>query len=218
MCIRDRRNSGGFDFFNDLGDIFDVFTKRGSSTRARSSQFSNVPMEGDDLRYNMEIGFMDAFNGGKTKIQYQDPSTGQQQNLTVNIPRGVKDNQKLRLKGKGMLGENGGAPGDLYIALHIQKHPIFERKDDDIYAIHEVPFTTAALGGKIQVPGIENALNVTVPPGTDESSVLRLKDQGFYKINSNERGNLLVKIKIKVPNKLNITQKELLEKLEKTGL
>ena len=212
-----RGDFGGFDFFNDLGDIFDVFSK-GGSTRARSSQFGNVPREGDDLRYNMEIGFMDAFNGGKTKIQYQDPSTGQQQILTVNIPRGVKDNQKLRLKGKGMPGENGGAPGDLYIALHIQKHPIFERKDDDIYVIHEVPFTTAALGGKIQVPGIENALNVTVPPGTDESSVLRLKDQGFYKINSNERGNLLVKIKIKVPNKLNITQKELLEKLEKTGL
>ena len=107
---------------------------------------------------------------------------------------------------------------NLYISVHIKKHPIFKRKDDDLYVVHEVPFTTAALGGKIQVPGIEKNLNVTVPKGTHDSSVLRLKNQGFYKINSNERGNLLVEIKIKVPNRLNNTQKELLDKLKQTGL
>ena len=213
-----RRGSGGFDFFNDLGDIFDVFSNRGGSTRARSSPFSNLPREGDDLRYDMEIDFMDAFYGEERRIQYSDPITGQTQKLKVRIPKGIRDDQKLRLKGKGMPGENGGAPGDLYISVHIKKHPIFERKDDDLFIVQEVPFTTAALGGKIQVPGIEKTLNVTVPKGTNDSSVLRLKDQGFYKINSNERGNLLVEIKIKVPNKLNKTQKELLEKLKQTGL
>jgi len=213
-----RRGSGGFDFFNDLGDIFDVFSNRGGSTRARSSPFSNLPREGDDLRYDMEIDFMDAFYGGERRIQYSDPITGQTQKLKVRIPKGIRDDQKLRLKGKGMPGENGGAPGDLYISVHIKKHPIFERKDDDLFIVQEVPFTTAALGGKIQVPGIEKTLNVTVPKGTNDSSVLRLKDQGFYKINSNERGNLLVEIKIKVPNKLNKTQKELLENLKQTGL
>jgi len=213
-----RRGSGGFDFFNDLGDIFDVFSNRGGSTRARSSTFSNLPREGDDLRYDMEIDFMDAFYGEERRIQYSDPITGQTQKLKVRIPKGIRDDQKLRLKGKGMPGENGGAPGDLYISVHIKKHPIFERKDDDLFIVQEVPFTTAALGGKIQVPGIEKTLNVTVPKGTNDSSVLRLKDQGFYKINSNERGNLLVEIKIKVPNKLNKTQKELLENLKQTGL
>jgi len=117
-----------------------------------------------------------------------------------------------------MPGENGGSPGDLYISIHVKKHNIFERRDDDLYVVQEVPFTTAAIGGKIQVPGIEKPLTVTVPKGTNDSSVLRLKNQGFYKINSNERGNLLVEIKIKVPNKLNKTQKELLEKLKETGL
>jgi DnaJ-class molecular chaperone len=211
--------SGGFDFFNDLGDIFDVFNRGGKgSTRARSPNYNNSPRDGDDLRYDMEIDFMDAFKGGKKKVQYKDPTTGQMKSLNVNIPRGIKDDQKLRLKAKGMSGENGGAQGDLYIAIHISKHSKFERRDDDIYIEQEVPFTTAALGGKIQVSGIESTLNVSVPPGTNDSSLLRLKNQGFYKINSNQRGNLLVKIKIKVPKKLNGSQKELLEQLQVLGV
>ncbi|MFX1591644.1 MAG: DnaJ C-terminal domain-containing protein [Promethearchaeota archaeon] len=211
--------TGGFDFFNDLGDIFDVFNRRGrGSTRARSPNYGNLPREGDDLRYDMEIDFMEAFYGGKKKVQYKDPATGQLKTLNVNIPRGIKDDQKLRLKGKGMPGENGGLPGDLYIAIHIKKHPRFERIEDDIHIEQEVPFTTAVLGGKIQVSGVEKTLNVTVPPGTNDQSLLRLKNQGFYKINSNQRGNLLIKIKIKVPDNLNKNQKNLLEKLQAVGL
>jgi len=76
---------GGFDFFNDLGDIFDVYSRRGGSTRARTTEFRNQPREGDDLRYDMEISFMDAFYGGKRKIQYRDPTTGQPKTLTINI-------------------------------------------------------------------------------------------------------------------------------------
>ena len=177
-----------------------------------------MPREGDDLRYDMEISFMEAFHGGMKKIQYKDATTGLQKILKVNIPKSIRDEQKLRLKGKGLPGENGGSPGDLYIAIHIKKHPIFERRDDDVYIVKEVPFTTAVLGGKIQVPGIEKALNVSVPPGTNDSSVLRLKNQGFYKVNSNQRGNLMVKIKIKVPNNLNKNQRELIEKLRAAGL
>ncbi len=211
--------NGGFDVFNDLGDIFDVFNRRGrGSTRARSTSRSNYPREGDDLRYDMEIDFMDAFYGGKKQVQYRDPLNGQTKILNVTIPKGIRDDQKLRLKGKGMPGENEGSYGDLYIAIRIKKHPKFERKDDDILIQQEVPFTTAALGGKIQVSGVEKDLSVTIPPGTNESSLLRLKNQGFYKFNSNQRGNLLVKIKIKIPKKLNRNQKEFLTKLQLTGI
>ncbi len=212
-----RGNSGGPDFFNDLGDIFNVFNKRGKGN-TRSSPSTNFPHEGEDLRYDLEIDFMDAFNGGKKKVQYKDPVSGKLINLSVNIPRGVKEGQKLRLKGKGMPGQNGGNSGDLYIALHLKKHPIFEKRDDDIYIEKEIAFTTAALGGKIQVHGVEKSLNVSIPPGTNDSSLLRLKNQGFYMINSQQRGNLLVKIKIKIPKKLNKAQKELLEKLKEVGV
>lgn len=215
-----RRSSGfgGFDFFNDLGDIFDVFSNKGRSSRVSSSGFGNRPVEGDDLRYDMEIDFMEAFYGGEKRISYRDPSINQQSTLKVKIPKGIKDQQKLRLKGKGMPGINGGPPGDLYINVNVKPHPIFKIDEDDIYIEKEVPFTTAVLGGKIQVPGIEKPLNVTIPPGTSDGSILRLKNQGFHITGSEERGNELVKITIKIPNKLNKTQKELLEKLRKTGL
>ena len=212
------QSSGGYDFFNDLGDIFDVFSNRGGSTRARSTRNQNYPREGDDLRYDMEISFMDAFLGGKRQVQYRDPATGSNQTLTITIPRGVRDDQKLRLKGKGMPGENGGAPGDLYIVVHVKDHDLFERDGDDVYVDHEIPFTTATLGGKTQVPGIENSISVTVPPGTADSTVLRLKEKGFYKLNSEKRGNQLVRVKIKVPHKTSKKQKELLEQLKATGL
>jgi DnaJ-class molecular chaperone len=212
-------SNGGFDFFNDLGDIFDVFNRRGQgSSRARSKSYANSPREGDDLRYDMEIDFMEAFYGGKKKVQYKDPISGQNQNLSINIPKGIKDGQKLRLKGKGMPGENGANPGDLYIAVHVRNHPIFERMDDDIIVEKEIPFTTAVIGGKIQVPGIEKSLNVTVPAGTSDGSILRLKNQGFYIVGSEQRGSEMVKISIDIPKKLNKSQKELLEKLKESGL
>ncbi|MHA1782115.1 MAG: DnaJ C-terminal domain-containing protein [Promethearchaeota archaeon] len=209
---------GGFDFFNDLGDIFDVFSNFKKSTRARSKRSRGIPREGDDLRYDLEIDFMDAFYGGKKKIQYQDPITGKSKTLTITIPRGIRNNQKLRVKGKGMPGEFGGPPGDLYIVIHIREHDIFKREGDDIYVDKEIPYTTAVLGGKIKVPGIEGPLTVTVPPGTKDNTILRLKNKGFYKLNSNERGNQLIRIKIKVPEFITPRQKELLEELKQTGL
>jgi len=218
---RNRRTSsgvGGFDFFNDLGDIFDVFSNRGTSSRVSSSGFGNRPIEGDDLRYDMEIDFMEAFYGGEKRISYKDPNTNEESTIKVKIPKGIKDQQKLRLKGKGMLGVNGGPPGDLYINVSVKDHSKFKLEGDDIIIEQDVPFTTAVLGGKIQVPGIEKTLSVNVPPGTSDGSILRLKDQGFYKTGLEERGNELVKISIIIPRKLSKTQKQLLEKLKQEGL
>jgi curved DNA-binding protein len=215
---RSSSRGGGFDFFNDLGDIFDVFSNRGTSSRVNSSGFGNRPLEGDDLRYDMEIDFMEAFYGGEKRISYKDPTTNQTSTIKVKIPKGIKDQQKLRLKGKGMPGINGGPPGDLYINVNVEEHPKFKIDGDDIIVEQEIPFTTAVLGGRIQVPGIEKTLNVTVPPQTSDGSILRLKDQGFYKTGSEERGNELVKITIQIPRKLSKTQKELIEKLKQTGL
>lgn len=215
---RSTRGSGGFDYFNDLGDIFDVFSKQGTSSRVRDGGFGNRPVEGEDLRYDMEIDFMNAYYGGESKISYRESSTGQQTTLTVKIPRGIKDQQKLRLKGKGLPGMNGGPPGDLYINVNVKPHPIFKLEEDDIYIEKEISFTTAVLGGKVDVPGIEKTLNMTVPLGTRDGAILRLKNQGFFKTGTEERGSLLVKISIRIPKKLNKTQKELIEKLQKTGL
>jgi len=209
---------GGFDFFNDLGDIFDVLNRGNSSSRARGGR-PTVPREGEDLRYDMEIDFMEAFSGGQKQVTYKDPSTGKQRSITVKIPAGVRDGQKLRLAKLGMPGENDGTPGDLYIAIHIQPKPGLDRKDnDDVSIVAEIPFTTAALGGKVNVEGIDRTLAVTVPHGTKDGTSLRLKGQGFTRLQSDERGNLLVDIKVKVPSNLSAKQKKLLEELRETGL
>ena len=215
---RNSGNSGGFDFFNDLGDIFDVFNQQGRTSRVRSDNFGSRPTEGDDLRYDMEIDLIDAFQGGERRMSYRNPVSGKQETLKVKIPRGVKDQQKLRLNGKGMPGTNGGADGDLYININILPHNIFKLEGNDIFIEQEILFTTAMLGGKIDVPGIEKSISVTVPPLTKDNTILRLKNKGFYKLNSEERGNQLVKVNIKVPQKLTKKQKELLEQLKTTGL
>jgi len=212
------QKSGGFDFFNDLGDIFDVFNQQGRSSRVSTDDYGNRPIEGDDLRYDMEIDLMDAFHGGERKISFINPASGKQETLKVKIPRGLQDQQKLRLNGKGMPGTNGGAAGDLYINIKIRPENRFKLDGNDIYIEQEIPFTTAMLGGKIEVPGIEKSISVTVPPLTKDNTILRLKNKGLYKINSEERGNQLVKINIKIPRKLTKKQKELLEQLKEANL
>ncbi len=210
--------TGGFDFFGDLNDIFDVFGRGKSNSSGFRTRSTNIPREGEDLKYEMTIDFLDAFYGGSKGIQYNDPNTGKIESIKVRIPRGIKRGQKLRLKGKGMLGMSGGNPGDLYININIEDHPVFVRKENDIYIDVKIPFTTAVLGGKIKIQGIDRSLNVKIPLGTGDSTILRVKNQGFYKINSEERGNLMVKVKIEIPSRINKKQKELLEKLKENGL
>jgi len=215
---RSGSSTGGFDFFNDLGDIFDVFNRGSASTRARGSR-TNIPREGEDLRYDMEIDFMDAFTGGERQVSFKDPSTGSPRTITVKIPAGVQDGQKLRLAKLGMPGENGGPPGDLYIAVHVRTRAGFDRKEnDDVSVTAEIPFTTAVLGGKMSVQGIDRTLTVTVPPGTKDGTSLRLKGQGFTKLKQDGRGNLLVDIHVQVPDKINSKQKKILEELRNAGL
>ncbi len=211
--------SGDSESDEDFEDIFDVFSKAAGRTKVRSSRpSSGRPREGEDLRYDLEIGFLDAFHGREMRLQYPDPVTQEIKILKLKIPLGVKDDQKLRLKGKGMPGINGGPPGDMYIVIHLKDHPRFARDGEDLSVVQEIPFTIAVLGGKISVEGVDKPLTVTVPPGTKDGSILRLKDQGFPKMGSEERGNLLVEIKIQVPTKIKKQQKEILEKLRETGL
>ncbi|MFX1259010.1 MAG: DnaJ C-terminal domain-containing protein [Promethearchaeota archaeon] len=206
------------DFFNDLENIIDVSSKRANPARPKTIQESYKPIDGDDLRYDMEISFMESFYGGQKNYQFINPITGQKKNLIIKFAKGIKDNQKLRIEGKGMPGINGGLNGDLYVVIRIKEHPIFKRFNDDIHVIVEVPFTTAIFGGTIKVPGIEKSIDVDIPPGTKDSTIIHLNEQGFFNISSNKRGNLLVEIKIEVPEKINKIQRELLLSLRNLGL
>jgi len=209
-------NVGDFDFFNDLGDIFDVFTGA-RSTRGRKK--TRRPRAGEDLRYTMEISLEEAFHGGEQRISFQDPITNKNKTLTIKIPRGIADGQKLRLAGEGMPGINNGPPGDLYVVIKIRPHPIFKREGNDLLVKIPIKLTDAVLGTKIRIPNIENEkITITIPPGTQPNQKFRVKGKGFHILKSSERGNLIVETIVKIPKKLNSEQRQHFEKLKKMNV
>jgi molecular chaperone DnaJ len=123
--------------------------------------------------------------------------------MQVRIPAGVTDGQRIRLKGRGGAGENGGAPGDLYVTVHVRPHPIFGRKGDNLTLTAPVTFTEAVLGAEIEVPTLGGApVKLRVPPGTPNGRTFRVRGKGVAK-RDGSRGDLLVTIEVIVPEALN---------------
>jgi molecular chaperone DnaJ len=119
--------------------------------------------------------------------------------MQVRIPSGVSDSQRIRIKGKGGKGENGGAAGDLYVTVHVKPHAIFGRKAYDLTIEVPVTFAEATLGAEIEVPTLKGSpVRLKVPAGLQSGAVLRVKGKGVQKPNA-EYGNLLVSIKVVVP-------------------
>lgn len=205
----------GIDPFSDLRNIVDLTEKESDTIEGEGSPSFR---RGEDLRYDLEIPFMEAFNGTKKKFKFRDPKTGDIKSLIIHLGRGVYDNYKLRLEGKGMPGKKGGESGDLYVVVHVKKHPKFRRIEDDIYISREIKYSTAILGGKIKAEGIEGNLRVNVPPLTKDSSLLKVRQKGFYNLESQKRGDLFIEVRIKVPESLNEKQKEEIEDLKNLGL
>ncbi|MCF8146530.1 MAG: molecular chaperone DnaJ [Deltaproteobacteria bacterium] len=119
--------------------------------------------------------------------------------IRVVIPQGVREGSKVRVTGKGEPGLNGGKPGDLYLIIHLKPHPFLKREGDDL--LMEVPVTIgeAMAGGTIQVPTIEGSVKVKVPAGSQSGQTLRLKGKGATNTKTKQRGNLLIKLVVKVP-------------------
>ncbi len=134
--------------------------------------------------------------------------------ITLNIPAGAKNGDRLRVRGKGEAGPQGVPPGDLYIILKIRPDEDFERKGDDLITETSVTMTEAALGAEIDVPTLEGRVNMKVPPGTQPGDLLRLPDKGLKRRNGSGYGDQLVKINVKIPEELNEKQKELLREFK----
>jgi molecular chaperone DnaJ len=123
--------------------------------------------------------------------------------MQVRIPAGVTDGQRIRLKGRGGAGENSGAPGDLYVIVHVRPHPIFGRGGDNLTLIAPVTFTEAALGADIEVPTLDGMpVKLRVPPGTPNGRTFRVRGKGVSK-RDGSKGDLLVSIEVIVPEALN---------------
>lgn len=131
--------------------------------------------------------------------------------IPINIPAGVDDGNRLRVAGEGEAGFQGGTPGDLYVVLHVEDHPVFQRQDRDLFCEIPIPFTTAALGGEIEVPTMDGAATVRVPPGTQNGKILRIKGRGVPSLRGGPPGDLNVRVLIEVPSKLTHEQRKILE-------
>jgi molecular chaperone DnaJ len=141
---------------------------------------------------------------------------GRERKLTVKIPAGIATGQRLRLYGEGEHGSAGGPPGDLYVVVHVQEHPFFQRDGDDLYCELPVSFPIMALGGTVKVPTLDGREELHVPAGTQPGGRFRIRGQGMPNVSGRGRGDLHVIARVEVPTRLTKEQKQLLEELRKT--
>lgn len=174
--------------FDDLGDIFaDLF----GGGRGRAP--GGGAMRGRDLRYRLEVDFLEAVSGATKRVTMPDGRT-----LDIAIPAGLDDGQTLRLRGQGERVTANGPAGDVYVEVKVRPHPVFERKGADIYIEAPITLKEAVLGGKITAPTITGDVSLTVPKNTSSGAVLRLKGRGAPK-GRGVSGDQYVKLKIVLP-------------------
>ena len=133
--------------------------------------------------------------------------------ISVDVPAGVHEGNYIPISGKGHAGPQGGPAGDLIILIEEKEHDIFERHDDDLLCDVPVPFTTAALGGKVDVPTLGGTARLEIPAGTQSHKLFRLRGQGMPHLHSSRKGDLLVRVHVWTPTKLAGEEKKLLERL-----
>lgn len=201
-----------FDFGADLNveDIVsELFGRRGRGRgpgRGRAAR-----QRGADVSYTAPIGFLEAATGAKKRLRLSDGKV-----LEMKIPAGTEDRQTLRLKGKGMAGEGGGAAGDAYVEVHIEPHSYFTRKDSDIHLELPVTLPEAVLGATVQVPTVHGKVSMKIPAGSNSGATLRLKGKGIQDRRNGTKGDQYVKLKVTLPDKPDKELKDFIERWAKT--
>jgi DnaJ-class molecular chaperone len=191
------RSGGGFSGEEfGFGDIFsDLFgSMRGQRGAEAGGQFG---MRGRDVRYTLEIDFLEAASGAKKRVTMPDGAV-----LDISIPEGVSDGQTLRLKGKGQTGGRGSEPGDALVEIKVRPHPQFRRAGNDITLDLPIAIDEAVLGAKIEVPTISGRVSLTIPKGTSSGRVFRLKGKGVRNSTSGQNGDQLVTVRIVLPDSI----------------
>ncbi|MHB1235300.1 MAG: DnaJ C-terminal domain-containing protein, partial [Microbacteriaceae bacterium] len=181
------QQGSGFD------DLFGMFGNGSFGTASGGRGGPAGPSKGRDLTAATTLDFITAIHGDTIRLE---PSGGKP--MSVKIPAGVKDGQRIRLRGKGLPSTDGGAPGDLVLTVAVRKHPVFERDGDNLRVNVPVTFVEAALGATIEVPTLGgNPVKLKVAAGTPSGRVLRVKGRGV--VSAHGTGDLLATIEVAVP-------------------
>jgi molecular chaperone DnaJ len=137
--------------------------------------------------------------------------------FNVKIPAGAKTGTRIRLKGKGTPGSDGGPPGDLFVVVDVEPSPLFQRRGSDLVLDVPVTFAEAALGASVQIPTPDGPVSLKVPAGTESGKLLRVTGRGAPRLKGNGRGDLLARLKVTVPTKLSKAEREALESYDKVS-
>ncbi len=197
-----RRGFGGAEFYNGGGgrghgeagagefdDILsEMFGRAGQGAR-------NFAFRGSDVKARLDVDLEDVIAGASRRVSFSD---GRQ--LEVTIPRGAATGQVLRLRGQGMAGRNGGAPGDALIELRVREHPIFRLDGADLHMDLPVSIPDAVLGAKVEAPTPDGPVKLSVPSGSNSGAVLRLKGRGAVDAATLRRGDLFAHLQLVLPD------------------
>ncbi len=199
--------TGGMSF-EDL-DLADLLAAMGRGQRAGSQR--SMPIRGQDFETSVTIPLEDARRGSSVNLTLAE-STGER-TLQVTIPPGASQNQKLRLRGQGGKGRNGGPDGDIYLHIKLAPHKVFRPDHHDLYFDLVLTPWEAALGAELEVPTLEQPVLLTIPPGTRNGRKLRLRGRGL----APDRSDLYAIVRIDIPTTLSARERELMQELAKVS-
>jgi curved DNA-binding protein len=224
---RTRHQNGGQTFFfegdpseffggstSGFSDFFEMFFGGGGTrTQDDFGGFRNRDrarrMKGRDVEAEMEVTLEQAFRGGMRSFELNG------QKLRIKIKPGAYDGLRIKIKGKGQPGINGGPNGDLYIRFKMMPHPIYQRNNDNLIIEKTVDLYTAVLGGKINLPSIDGSISINIPKGSNSGKMLRLKGKGMPKYGTHGHGDLIVRIQVELPENLSDEERQLFEQLQR---
>ncbi len=222
--------SGGFDFGGfkqqDFGGAYgqhtnphDLFNEIFGDLFGGRRQGGRQEAKGADLRYTVSLRFEEAAKGCEKTINFirKRGLKDDHARISVTIPAGVKEGQRLKLKGEGDSPPSGGEAGDLYVVVNMQKHPLFHRDEQNILMDLPISFVDAILGTSIEIPTLTGRAKLNIPAGTNSGKILRLKEKGFPKIGSSPTGDMLVRIIVDIPQNLTKEQLKLVEHLSEVA-
>jgi len=214
-------------------DFNDVFREFGFGGRGGGARFSfggggspfnfgggrhqQGQVKGSDLVYELPLTLQEVAAGVSKVISFEHE--GHSENLTVKIPKGLTAGKKLRLAGKGAPSPYGGPAGDLYIKSRVLNDPVFSAEKYDLYLSQELKISELLLGTTISVPNIEGRqLSLKIPAGTKPGTKMRLAGHGLPAMKGGKKGDLYVRVQVKIPKHLSDEQRKLVEKLAAAGL